>query len=381
MSVTAAHCRLSMILILLFLLITFSPHLTPATIHAQDADTDQWFAEFYWRHHGIHTLGRVHTPILEVDGVRVQYFDQGRLEDHRHLTSNPAEAVGHTPLTHMLMADAPWMRINGLPVTYGMLREQAGATIPAPEGFVGGTLALQDHIFVPANYELTPGPGYLVPHQFWTYMNRTSLFPGGWMHGVGLPLTQPFEVMVATADGERSLVVQAFDRTVLLLDLAEQYDWAVRRAHIGTDATWLYYGEPLAAAYPAAPPDLYPDAPKRIEVDLQRQWLWAYQGDALVMDAPVSTGKDGFETPPGRWRIYDRYRLRRLRGSYRGEMWDVPNVPAVMFYWGGFAIHGVYWHDRFGTGERHSHGCVGLAPHDAYWLFDWAPIGTQVIVR
>lgn len=253
MSVTTVHRYPPIILILLFLLITFGSHLTPATIHAQDADTEL-FAQFYWRHHGIHTLGRVHTPILEVGGVRVQYFDQGRLEDHRHLTSNPAEVVGHTPLTHVLMADAPWMPINGLPVTYGMLREQSGATIPPPEGFAGGTLALQDHIFIPANYGLTPGPGYLVPHQFWTYINRTSLFPGGWMHGVGLPLTQPFEVVVATADGERSLVVQAFDRTVLLLDLAEQHDWAVRRAHIGTDATWLYYGEPLAAAIPPRHP-------------------------------------------------------------------------------------------------------------------------------
>jgi hypothetical protein len=354
----------------------------PAPVQAQAAPEHvaEPFAGYYWRHHGPVTLGQIRSPIHEADGLRVQYFEKGRLEDRRHLTDNPAQMVGYSPLLHKLIADAPFMAIDGLPITYGEL-EQYRSTYPAPEGVTGGTFWLNEGIFVPADYGLAPVPGYIVPHQFWAYINRLSLFPGGWLHDVGLPITQAFHIIVPTDAGEKRLVVQAFDRTVLLLDLTEQHDWSVRRANIGTDAAWVYTGEPLYEAYPAAPADLYPDAPKRIEVDLGRQWLSAYQGDMLVLDAPISSGKDGFETPTGEWRIYARYRQKTLRGSYNGETWNVPDVPAVMFYWGGFAIHGVYWHDRFGTGERHSHGCVGVAPHDAHFLFDWAPNRTRVIVR
>lgn len=380
MSVIAVHRRCLLALLVCALLLPFSLPIAPPALHAQDHVAEP-FATYYWRHHGSHTLGRLLSPVLEIDGVRVQYFEKGRLEDHRHLTDNPAEAVGHTPLTHALIADAPQLAIAGLPVTYGALREQYGAMHPVPDGFTGSVHRMEQGVFVPADYGLAPVPGYIVPYQFWTYINRVSLFPGGWLHDVGLPLTQAFHLLVPTDAGERRLVVQAFDRTVLLLDLTEQFDWAVQRAHIGTDAAWVYLGEPLPAPYPAAPPDFYPDAPRRIEVDLARQWLSAYQGEVLVLDAPISSGKDGFETPTGAWRIYARYAHKTLRGSQNGETWHVPDVPAVMFYWGGFAIHGVYWHDRFGTGERHSHGCVGIAPHDARFLFAWAPLGTPVIVR
>jgi hypothetical protein len=44
-----------------------------------------------------------------------------------------------------------------------------------------------------------------------------------------------------------------------------------------------------------------------------------------------------------------------------------------MYFNGDLALHGAYWHDRFGT--RRSHGCVNLAPRDARWLFNWAPPG------
>jgi lipoprotein-anchoring transpeptidase ErfK/SrfK len=40
-----------------------------------------------------------------------------------------------------------------------------------------------------------------------------------------------------------------------------------------------------------------------------------------------------------------------------------------MYYLGGYALHGAYWHDAFGTPR--SHGCTNLAPADARWLFYW----------
>jgi lipoprotein-anchoring transpeptidase ErfK/SrfK len=63
----------------------------------------------------------------------------------------------------------------------------------------------------------------------------------------------------------------------------------------------------------------------------------------------------------------------------RGADYDLPNVPYVMFYQGNYAIHGAYWHYQFGTPV--SHGCVNVAVNHASWLFDWASVGTPVVIN
>jgi len=50
-----------------------------------------------------------------------------------------------------------------------------------------------------------------------------------------------------------------------------------------------------------------------------------------------------------------------------------------MFYSGNYALHGAYWHNRFGTPV--SHGCVNLRVSQARWLYNWAPVGTRVVVH
>jgi lipoprotein-anchoring transpeptidase ErfK/SrfK len=120
---------------------------------------------------------------------------------------------------------------------------------------------------------------------------------------------------------------------------------------------------------------------KVITVNLSTQWLTAYENGAVVFSAPVTTGKDGFNTPTGTYPIYHKLKLRTMRGEANGESWTVPNVPDVMYINGGVALHGTYWHNKFGSGERLSHGCVNLSLADAAWLYDWAPIGTNVVVH
>lgn len=36
----------------------------------------------------------------------------------------------------------------------------------------------------------------------------------------------------------------------------------------------------------------------------------------------------------------------------------------------GIALHGTYWHDRFGY--KQSHGCVNMTILDAEWTFNWS---------
>lgn len=119
---------------------------------------------------------------------------------------------------------------------------------------------------------------------------------------------------------------------------------------------------------------------RRIVVSLSEQWLSAYEGDLLVFRAPVATGRDGFNTPVGDYAIYSKYDMQRMAGCMGGECWDVPNIPWVQYVVGGVALHGTYWHNNHGTGVRPSHGCINLRIEDAQWLYEWADVGTRVVI-
>jgi lipoprotein-anchoring transpeptidase ErfK/SrfK len=114
---------------------------------------------------------------------------------------------------------------------------------------------------------------------------------------------------------------------------------------------------------------------KWIEVDLSRQRLAARQGNKIIKAFQVSTGTARYPTPKGTFRIYAKYRKVRMRGPG----YNLPNVPHTMFFYGGYAIHGTYWHNNFG--HPMSHGCINLSKKHAAWLYKWAPKGTKVKIH
>jgi lipoprotein-anchoring transpeptidase ErfK/SrfK len=70
-----------------------------------------------------------------------------------------------------------------------------------------------------------------------------------------------------------------------------------------------------------------------------------------------------------------------MSGCSGDECWYVPAVPASMaFTYEGHYIHGAYWHNLFGQ-ARLSHGCVNLPVDFAWWLFDWTPMWTMVVIH
>lgn len=128
-----------------------------------------------------------------------------------------------------------------------------------------------------------------------------------------------------------------------------------------------------------------PPAEKWIEVNLSSQILYAWQGKTLIASSYVSTGKDGFWTPTGTFYIVEKPGTIRMSGcSGSGvdlECWDVLDVPASMRFTNeGHYIHGAYWHNLFGQ-ARLSHGCVNLPVSFAWWLFDWTPMWTKVVIH
>ena len=121
--------------------------------------------------------------------------------------------------------------------------------------------------------------------------------------------------------------------------------------------------------------ELQQSSDRWISIDLTEQRLIAWEGNKAVYAVIVSTGKNSTPTRTGTFKIQTKYPVARMIGPD----YDVPDVPFTMYYDGGMAIHGAYWHSNFGTPV--SHGCTNVAVNHAEWLFDWASVGTPVVVH
>ncbi len=106
-----------------------------------------------------------------------------------------------------------------------------------------------------------------------------------------------------------------------------------------------------------------------IDVDLGEQVLVAYRGSTAVYATLIASGKSS-PTPRGNYPIWAKVASMTMANQdYEDKPYMVEHVPWVLLFQGHNALHGAYWHDRFG--HRRSHGCVNLAPRDARWLFEW----------
>ncbi|MFO7561079.1 MAG: L,D-transpeptidase [Enhygromyxa sp.] len=106
-----------------------------------------------------------------------------------------------------------------------------------------------------------------------------------------------------------------------------------------------------------------------IDVDLGEQTLVAYRGRRAVFASMISSGRS-VGTPRGNYPVWAKVASMTMANqAYEDSPYMVQGVPWVLLFQGHNALHGAYWHDRFGN--RKSHGCVNLAPYDARWVFEW----------
>jgi lipoprotein-anchoring transpeptidase ErfK/SrfK len=138
----------------------------------------------------------------------------------------------------------------------------------------------------------------------------------------------------------------------------------------------------------AAPAELV-GGERWVDVDLASQTLVAFEGNAPVFATLVSTGrgKEGSETatPKGTRRVWAKLRsttMANVEDEDAAGHYSLEEVPWVLFFDKGVALHGAFWHRDFG--RVRSHGCVNLAPRDAAWLFSWAgpplPVGWSAVL-
>lgn len=118
---------------------------------------------------------------------------------------------------------------------------------------------------------------------------------------------------------------------------------------------------------------------KLITIDLGKRMLYAWNNGQIVYQAPVAIGMYYTPTVKGHFKIQRKIPLQDMKGYYPPyEPYYIKNVPNVMYFYGSYAIHGAYWHNKFGT--RYTHGCVNLPVYASEWVYNWAPIGTQVVI-
>ncbi|HVU00497.1 MAG TPA: L,D-transpeptidase [Polyangiaceae bacterium] len=112
-----------------------------------------------------------------------------------------------------------------------------------------------------------------------------------------------------------------------------------------------------------------------IDVNITKQTLVLYEGTTPVYATLISSGEAGLgdsatstATKRGIFRIHAKHVATTMASDEVGEEFELRDVPYVQYFDdGGHAIHGAYWHDRFGIPK--SHGCINLAPEDARRVF------------
>jgi len=118
-----------------------------------------------------------------------------------------------------------------------------------------------------------------------------------------------------------------------------------------------------------------------IEVNLEQQTIAVYQNHELIFVTLIASGLEPFWTRPGLFQIYEKHETTPMRGSFeadRSDAYYLEDVPWTMYFDNARAIHGAYWHNKFGAVL--SHGCVNLSVGDSHWVFDWAEAGDWVYV-
>ncbi|MCL4249310.1 MAG: LysM peptidoglycan-binding domain-containing protein [Anaerolineae bacterium] len=133
-------------------------------------------------------------------------------------------------------------------------------------------------------------------------------------------------------------------------------------------------GSAPAVAVPAAPP-AYIGSGREVIVDLSDSRVYAYENGVLVRNVLASMGMAFTPTVQGDFTIQRKYFAQTMTGPG----YYLPDVPYVMYFYAGYALHGTYWHSNWG--QPMSHGCVNLPTLEAQWFFDFTEVGTPVHVQ
>jgi hypothetical protein len=135
---------------------------------------------------------------------------------------------------------------------------------------------------------------------------------------------------------------------------------------------------------------------KMIVVSTEGEWAHLYQGTQLVLDTPVTTGGPELPTDHGVFHIYFKASPFVFHSPWPPDS-PFYYFPTPVQFWmpfdGGEGLHDASWRSDFGPGSnlaptdlgtgrtiQGTHGCVNLPFDAAQFIWNWAPVGTTVVV-
>lgn len=121
-----------------------------------------------------------------------------------------------------------------------------------------------------------------------------------------------------------------------------------------------FFGHPAAAEAPEY----------RILIEIDENRLYLLDQTHCVKKYPISSGKVGWPSPIGDWRIAEKGRW----GEGFGGRWMGLDV-----IWGSYGIHGTL--QEYAIGRAVSHGCIRMRNQDVKELYELVPLGTPVCIR
>lgn len=132
----------------------------------------------------------------------------------------------------------------------------------------------------------------------------------------------------------------------------------------------------------AKPPETVGKDELWLDFSRDSQVIVVYRGEKPIYATLSSSGKYGHRTPLGVYRVEKKVAKTTMNSRADAEEpYEVKNVPWTLFYHHGYAVHGAYWHNKFGTPV--SHGCMNLAPTDAKLVYEMlgpeVPAGWSVV--
>lgn len=128
-----------------------------------------------------------------------------------------------------------------------------------------------------------------------------------------------------------------------------------------------------------------PNGSKWVHVDLTNQTATAYEGTTVVKTFLIASGQytaDGSRlSETGTFYVYLKYEQQTMTGPGYSQP-----TPWISYYNGSEALHAVppyLWGDHpiyVQQGIPGSHGCINMQVADGKWMYDWADVGTRVVV-
>lgn len=107
-----------------------------------------------------------------------------------------------------------------------------------------------------------------------------------------------------------------------------------------------------------------------IDVNLAKRVMTLFEYDKPLFATYISPGRTENPTQTGIYRIWYKLKETDMQGGppLHSYSYYLTDIPWTMFYNYDYAIHGTYWHDKFGTPQ--SAGCTNMTQGDAKYIFE-----------